>query len=324
MNKRIILFAACAVSAFAACKESIVDHVVTEGDEVMLNVMVPVAQTRMTGVSEGDAIGDVQTFVFDQAGVLEAYGHVTDANSCTLRCKKGTKDIVVLVNAAPLSGIGTVTELLAAKSDLLEDNDSQYCVMEGRDTYEVEKSETVTVKVKRHVAKVTLEQVTVDFAADHFAEETFEIKAVYLVNVAGEKTYFSSDASQVWYNQTTAQDTEHEIIYDSCSDVILTSSSPYSQKHQFYCYENLAESDASGLPWSPRPTRLVIEAMLGNDLMYYPVTIPQVKQNTAYSVKVNITRPGSSSPDIPVEVYEATSVIEVVDWVTGAVIVENI
>lgn len=324
MNKGIILFAAFAVSALAGCKEAIVEPVVNDGDEVLLNVLVPVTHTRVAGISEGDVVSDVQTFVFGQSGVLEAYSHVTDANGCTLRCTKGTKDIVVLVNASSLSEIGTLTELLAAKSDLLEDNDSKLCVMEGRDTFVIDKSQTVNIQVTRHVAKVTLEQITVDFAAEHFTEETFEIKAIYLVNVAGDRKYFSSDASQVWYNQMQAQDKEHEIIYDTCSDVILTSDTPYSQKHQFYCYENQSVSDVSGLPWSPRPTRLVIEATLGNDLMYYPVTIPNIKQNTAYSVKVNITRPGSSSPDIPVEIYEATSVIEVVDWNTGDTIIENI
>ncbi|MBQ6689659.1 MAG: hypothetical protein IJN02_10580 [Bacteroidales bacterium] len=324
MNKRIILFAALAVSALAGCKEVIVEPVADDGDEVLLNVLVPVAQTRTAGISEGDTVSDVQTFVFDQSGVLETYSHVTGANGCTLRCTKGTKDIVVLVNASSLSQIGTLAELLAAKSDLLEDNDSHLCVMEGRDTFVIDKSQTVNVKVTRHVAKVTLEQITLDFAADHFAEETFKIKAVYLVNVAGDRKYFSSDASQVWYNQTLAQDKEHDIIYDSCSDAILASDTPYMQKHQFYCYENLSVSDVSGLPWSPRPTRLVIEATLGNDLMYYPVTISKIKQNTAYSVKVNITRPGSSSPDIPVDIYDATSVIEVVDWNTGDTIIENI
>ena len=63
---------------------------------------------------------------------------------------------------------------------------------------------------------------------------------------------------------------------------------------------------------------------MGGETVYYPISLPEVKQNTVYEVTLKITRPGSDSPDVPVSGHAVEFKIEVQDWITGGVIEEVI
>jgi hypothetical protein len=68
----------------------------------------------------------------------------------------------------------------------------------------------------------------------------------------------------------------------------------------------------------------VLEARIGQDRYYYPVSIPDVERNTAYEVHLTVTRPGSSSPDVPVDVEAVSVTVNVVDWTDADDINETI
>ena len=54
------------------------------------------------------------------------------------------------------------------------------------------------------------------------------------------------------------------------------------------------------------------------------MTLPEVDQNTAYEISLTVTRPGSDSPDDPVDTHSAEFKIKVVDWIDGGDINETI
>ena len=54
------------------------------------------------------------------------------------------------------------------------------------------------------------------------------------------------------------------------------------------------------------------------------MTLPRVDQNTAYDISLTVTRPGSDSPDKPVDTQAAEFKIQVVDWADGGDINEVI
>ena len=52
------------------------------------------------------------------------------------------------------------------------------------------------------------------------------------------------------------------------------------------------------ITWCPRYTRLVIETTLGGEKRYYPITIPHLQRNHAYTIdRAIIKGRGMSSPE---------------------------
>jgi hypothetical protein len=175
---------------------------------------------------------------------------------------------------------------------------------------------SVTVDVRRIVAKVVLDEITVDFENDAYDEMPFVLKSAYLTNVAGDKTYLAEKADpEEWHNPIvrTPSSPVDGMVYDSLGDVSVEG--VYSTKHHFYCYPNPYQEDTfSADVWSPRPTRLVIEAGLGGVLYYYPVSLPVLEQNTRYHVSLNIVRPGATSPEQDMDKYAASIKINIEEW----------
>ena len=104
----------------------------------------------------------------------------------------------------------------------------------------------------------------------------------------------------------------------------MTSSASYDKKNTFYCYPNPESNDNFSSTWSPRHTRLVVEALLGDTRYYYPVTLPEIESNKIYDVNLKITRPGSSLPDIEVDKFAVGFTVQVKDWEIGASVSEEI
>ena len=155
----------------------------------------------------------------------------------------------------------------------------------------------------------------------------FILKKVYLTNVAGDKSYLSETADpSLWYNQIVrTQSSEVDaLVYDEISDVNLKESKTYTVKHHFYCYPNPCDEDSFSSEWSPRPTRLVVEAELGGELYYYPVALPPLQQNTKYHVSLRIVRPGATSPEQDMDKSDASFTITIEEWEESKDITETI
>ncbi len=273
-----------------------------------------------TGGDEEKAVSNYQVLVYDMSSrMLEAYATPDPSSvSVSIQCTTGPKEVVVLANAPDVSGIVSYDAFLKTRSGLA-DNGLGRLVMEGNASPNLTASGgTVTVDIRRIVAKVVLDAVTVDFETDAYDEMDFVLKRVYLTNVAGDKSYLSktADPSQ-WYNKIVCSQTPEidALVYEDITDVNLKDTKRYMQGHHFYCYPNPHVNDTfSSDQWTPRPTRLVVEAMLGNVLYYYPVSLPELKQNTRYHVSLHIVRPGATSPEQDMDKYAVSIKINIEEW----------
>ena len=327
--KRKLFIAAVAAMALAACEEKINEQTVSADEMVELKISIPSAATKVSEKNEPgspNAVNTLQVFLFDESGNLEA-SDMQQAKSVVLACVPGTKKVVALVNAPELTDVTSYSQLTSTTSKLT-DNTIDSMVMEGEVDLEIDATMSVTIPVSRLAAKVVIKQIANNFELLTHQNMDFCVTAIYLVNVAGEKSYLSSAVPTLWYNKMKI-DREDETIPHFTYDYFQTPNKiPYqgtfTTDKYFYCYPNPTEEDCYDTVWSERYTRMVVEATLAGEVVYYPISLPEVKQNTLYEVSLKITRPGSESPDVPVSGHAVEFKIDVQDWITGDVIEEVI
>lgn len=325
MNYRRFAIAAMAAAAVISCEKTVDERYFSGKQGVELEVKIPGVRTKSEGTDNENNVNDIQIFVFDHNKMLEAYATGEgDETSITLSCSTGQKEIVALVNARPLSDVKSVTDLESRKTNL-SDNTFNSFVMEGRVSATLKANSAVEVDVARIAARVAVTEIAVDFELNQHDEQTFQIKSMYLINVAGERTFLNSSKPDRWYNKMKKEADAPSITGVTLDETYATVMSPYSDVHYLYCYPNPTANDVIGGAWSARYTRLVVEAELGGKLYYYPVTLKDgIKSNTSYEIKMKITRPGSSSPDKPVDSMSAGFTVNVLPWSDAAVVEETI
>ena len=325
MNFRNLALAAIAAAALMGCEKTNDEQIPDGKTGVELEVKIPIVHTRSIGTDNEDKVNDVQIFVFDHNKMLEAYakGSGTEA-SITLSCTTGQKEVVALVNAKPLSDVKSLTDLESRKTNL-SDNAFDSFVMEGKVSATLKASSAVEVDVARIAARVAVTEVAVDFELNQHDEQTFQIRSMYLINVAGERTYLNSSKPDKWYNKMKKESDAPAITGLTLEDAYASVTTPYAEARYLYCYPNPTASDVSGGAWSARFTRLVVEAELGGKLYYYPVSLKDgIKSNTSYEIKMKITRPGSTSPDKPIDSMTAGFIVNVLPWSDAAIVEETI
>lgn len=320
--KRKIFGVAMLASALLSCEKKETSMPESVKEKTSMEIMFVSEETKSPGVggNEEKAVSSYQVLVYDMSSrMLEAYATPDPtALSVNIQCTTGPKEVVVLANAPDVSGIVSFDAFMKTRSRLA-DNALGNLVMEGHASPDLTAAGgTVNVDIRRIVSKVVLDAVNVNFELDAYNHMDFILKKVYLTNVAGDKSYLSETADpSLWYNQIVrTQSSEVDaLVYDEISDVNLKESKTYTVKHHFYCYPNPYEDDTFAADhWSPRPTRLVLETVLGGVPYYYPVSLPPLMQNTRYHVTLNIIRPGATSPEQDMEKYAATFKISIEEW----------
>jgi hypothetical protein len=241
---------------------------------------------------------------------------MTESESVVLTCKTGPKKVVSLVNAPEITDVTTYSALCSASS-FLDDNTIDSMVMSGETEVNLTATSSVTIPVSRLAAKVVLRQVMNNFKFKSDQDAEFLVTHVYLLNVGAERGYLSAATPKQWYNMMELDTFDSPAFtYEQLSSPVkLPYSSTWTADKYFYCYPNPTETDSSDETWSARRTRLVLEATLDGEVMYYPVTLPVIEPNSSYEVTVKITRRGSPSPDIPVTGIAAEFSVDVQSWI---------
>ena len=162
------------LSVVSSCQEKI-EREETPVQKVSLDVKVPVLETKvMSGVNE-TAINNYQVYIFDDKDRLEAY---TNSNTpdITLECTLGKKTVAVLANAPEVTSLSMLDSFTSYYSRL-EQNSPDAFVMEGKTTVTIENrpDNTVTVPVTRHVAKIELASLAVNFDIPQFNTYDFKV-----------------------------------------------------------------------------------------------------------------------------------------------------
>ena len=287
-------------------------NVPVDGERTELTVGIATGMTKSTTITADDEVkvNNLQVFVF-RGDALDAYGVADNASTVTVSCTKGNREVYAVVNAPDLKDIATKTDLLAAKS-ALSDNDESNFVMIGKTNADLPSELPVNVEVDRIVSKVVLKTVNRAFTSAALAALNFSIDEIFITNVAGDVNYGLTDNPLEWYNKMD-YNLEMAMFTHDAPAASVVNEEAYSTQHTFYCYPNKA-ADSDATSWSPRRTRLVLKTTLGTDTYYYPVTLPELENNKSYELELTITRPGSDSPDNPVSFADCTFSISVKPW----------
>ena len=325
--KRTILFLLAAFPVAGCFRQA--DLPVEDASVVTLNVSLKTDVLKSIATDAEMDLRDVQFFVFDDIGALEAYSKELGGTAeAALRCTPGQKKVVAVANGPDLGKVTSYQDLCGLRSDLLEDNSHEYLLMTGQGTYVVsagKQSQNMQLSVKRRVAKVMLNSLRVDFDVEHNKTKEFAIRGVYLVNVAGGSYYLNDAESWKWYNQGLLQSPGDASLLSSvpAQPLILSNGQNLNKQYEFYAYPN-TYGDTSVLPWTPRSTRLVVEATIGQDICYYPVTISHLQANCVYKVNLVVRHIGSESADEPVEILAMGGSVIVEDWTMSEDMYEEI
>ena len=320
MRKGFLMMAAvAAVFGTMSCRKDNVPsmnqgntNVPADGERTELTVGIATGMTKSTTITADDEVkvNNLQVFVF-RGDALDAYGVADNASTVTVSCTKGNREVYAVVNAPDLKDIATKTDLLAAKS-ALSDNDESNFIMIGKTNADLPSELPVNVEVDRIVSKVVLKTVNRAFTSAALAALNFSIDEIFITNVAGDVNYGLTDNPLEWYNKMDYNSEMAMFTHDAPAASVVNEEA-YSTQHTFYCYPNKA-ADSDAASWSPRRTRLVLKTTLGADTYYYPVTLPELENNKSYELELTITRPGSESPDNPVSFADCTFSISVKPW----------
>ncbi len=363
-NSTIILCAALALFAQTSCTKASLYGAGTPGQEETCSLTIDfkgMSGTRATGqtAAKESMIQNVQVFVFrtgkgTDEGLLDvckSAGFDTplnfDASSSpysgvTLECTVGQREIYAIVNSdKDYTADGSVLNkaALLSKTVALNVNAPDRLLMSGSVTADLKPGqETHSITVRRACAGVVLESVKNDMLAGAYRKNgAFKIKKVYLTNVParvniGMTTAPSSLADTDWYAKLKAEN-KTSLIYDDMGGVAVDYGKTYNTVHSLYSFPNDCKP-SSAAAWSPRATRLVIEASYddgtGAHDFYYPITLYNetnqkgLEANKQYKVNLTIRRPGSDSPDKPVEFDAVTGSIHVASWEDGGGYTETI
>ena len=302
---------------------------IPEAEPVSVRLSLGGTATRASGEA-GSGEGRVArwaVFVFDRSasGTLVTAGTSASDGPVTVSVAPGVEyDIAAVANYPQSFAPASVTSLggLRGTASVLPDNSGGELVMYGsvRAAFTAS-SPSGEIAVSRLACKIVLGTVTLSMADPYLAALPFRLTAVFPSNVylpgslGADHTAAEALASGElsWMNRMG--DAGPGGLRDEV-DVPLNQGGSYTTPHHFHVYPNPipSASDTRADSWSPRCTRLVIQARVGDMTRYYAVTIPAMERNHSYVIRtLTVKGPGSPTP----EGADDGSVDVVLDTVTG-------
>ena len=325
MRKILIFFALAAVSCSRDTALKPAFPLTDPGSEV--TVKVSGALTRATGVDGEDeaAVNSLQVFIFNSEGDIDAVG-TGDGGSLSINVTAGKgKRLWAVANAPEITSVATEDELRGSIT-LLTDNATDNLVMSGSTVTDILGDTEVSIILSRLVARLSVKSITRQFTATGLAARPLILKRMYIINVpAGLRLDGTGDVTQ-WLNRGSFTSSGADgLLSDSGLNISLSNGLTYSTMHSFYCYPNPCTTDSGSGSWSPRKTRLVLEAELGGSLCYYSLTFPELQRNCTYTVEnLTLSGKGSKTPDTPYGSESLSANLTVRDWANGGSYTEKL
>ena len=277
--------------------------------EVEISISASYNRTKASSPGSEEAVKDIQVLLFKD-GKLYGSGSA-EGSDVELMAAEGIYDIYVFVNDPyDWAGSSDMTEesILASRS-MLSDNSMSSYVMFGYETSIMIKENTDMIKipVTRFVSKVVLKEIKSDFSENpYFKGKTLEIKRIYLSNILGSCPYAlkpEEDPSKddIWFGRLGTEDIPEALKIFSSDDgleIAVPDGVTESLSKVYYTYPNGCLSDSSSQSWSPRRTRLVLEAVLDERKCWYHITLPPMMPNVTYIINsCTIKNIGGMSPE---------------------------
>ena len=327
-----------------------------ESGKISVTITVPEPETKTPIASVKDAgISSVQLFIFDKAtGLYEksstrkTFDGENTVTMSDITSRSGEKIVWAILNNPAIQAVANETALKSTVLDLANSSPTAL-VMSGCSDVDVVANATATpnINVERLVAKVKMEDVSVNFGGTGLQGATLTIKGIYLKNVVGNVNLDgTAPAPLVWYNQRNAAavaassaaikaltldgaptGTTGALSINSARVDTVTGSSVYDIDRCWYVFPNTATTDNT--TEFPTRTHLVIRAHLGGSDAagtlgsegrdtYYEVALPgPIQRNYIYNItNVSITGEGKSgdTDDTLTEVGTVRATISVKGW----------
>lgn len=319
--KRTLTLIALLALALASCKKAAEsDRTPAPGEIVSMDIiLVPETDNQDTkaGNNTEAVINESQIIIFDASGAAEAYARTVGSEPATMNISIGTKTIWAISNTEQdFSGIAKISDL-QDRDILLEENTEDKMVLSGSATYIVAKTVNKTsVTVSRYLAKIVLDQISLDFTAIAMRTKDVVIKGAYITNCAGSKrVYGTGNTILKWYNQLGHYDEQMDYMLYCPINKPLKNLESLNDKWYFYVLPNPYSNTTISPTWSLRKSMIVIEATIDDIPCYYPAWIPTVNSNEVYEItNFKITKSGSKNPYSPVLGEDSDVSVQAKDW----------
>ncbi len=302
----------------------------SEPDSLLVTVVFSASGkqgSKVTGVTDGDErnIGRWSIFAFDDESGSFHYETSESGGPLPLRLAAGRNYTCYAIVNYPESGVGAFDPSrvrnpkdLTRKTAYLGDNRASSLLMFGSTgIVRLPQIDTdVTINVRRLVSRIDLRGLKVDFSEKpSLAGKTFTLRSVYVTNAYRTTSYGAdytfpglSETRSAWYNTggwhrgEPADAGMDALLGDRGINAVVSAGNPYTGSHSFYAFPN-PTTEAQDIrtmgAWTRRCTRLVIEASIGDDVVYYAINVPSMGRNRIYAASnVVIHGRGSNDPEI--------------------------
>lgn len=322
---------------------------------VSLNTLENPSTKAISGNAAESKINSVQVFIFNKTSgkretdrYEQVSGTVSGTYTMTLTSLTGLKEVWAVVNSPRITGVENATALKQKVSDLSENSITNLLMSGCNENVNVQETNANTasqasvvtnaaINVCRLGARISLNNLTVDFTNTELEGADFTVTGLYLKNVVG-RVCMDGESSGIdlnWYNmgnQTNVQAAPAAIqalTKDMPLSIACSSAgSPASIGYSWYVYPNAttaAQDTYADGGAAPRRTRLVIKAHLSgtsvggalNEDTYYVFSIPEINRNYAYTINsLNITMRGKpdDNSDAPTDSGALSATITVQGW----------
>ena len=260
-------------------------------------------------------VHSVGYYIFDSQGRLESVWSASSAAAVSCKATKGTKTVWAVVNipSSRFSDVRTLAQFEAKELSFADMSTSSFPMAGKKSLYVGTGNVSTSISVERYVARICVAEVRNEMSGIYEGED-IEIIGAFLENAAGNcRITGEAAATPKWYNMCGRVDgDESDAVITDITDASYAEftffdfgdeyvpwddySSPYAG---LYCFPNSTSTDRTGWsdPFTPRYTRVVLVTYILGDLYYYPVSIPQIQRNHAYTLYLTITHLGSRDPD---------------------------
>lgn len=309
MNRLIHVFILAGVLLLASCSR---EPSPANGGNATVHLSAVTGETRAdaAATAEEKEIKHVDWFVSDAAGaIMDTFRGTTPSETFTL--SKGNYSFMALANLpteAPAVGDLSLDDYKASievsfKECFAGAAWNGFAMRSNPVAVELTQDKNVTIDMVRIASKVVLEGgVTFDISpASSLAPLPKEIKSVFLTNIPEKVNAYTGDMVGTEY----VNDASSESFVPSClsADGIPTALMPEKTwslgAGQAVLYGHPNKAVQSGDVYTQdMTTKLVVCGKIGDEIMYWPVSIPGLGSNNIVTISgITITGRGSSGPN---------------------------
>lgn len=317
--RNLIIYICAAAILFSSCSREEKER----QEQYQIQAVVLSPESTKADAMEGERfIGNTFFYIFDDKGEFVAR-YQSPVGTFSFYVTEGNYRFYTFVNIEQMiEAPANEAELLSQKISFTQNNPAAF-VMHGFQEQYISRDDFVKIRVKRQMCKI-MYSVTVGWENEGIINPTFHLEDVRVTNIPGVMDFtgtYQPSSEDVWYNKMGELDPETAAFFYVQDRRDILEYELYESPNVLYAFPNATVKDDRNLEiWSPRFTRLVFRAILDGQEWWYPVSLPDLKPNYCYQVKVEIGNEGGHDAESQVPKYEKIrSQIIVKEWEAGAV-----